>query len=256
MPEYILNWRPSPPDPRDFLYKRSFLRRLRPLPDSTDLSKRCSPIVDQGELGSCTACAIVSGLREYLAINTANLPERLSRLYLYHEEREIEGTTHLDWGAYIVDGFKVLVNEGVPPERLWPYNIGQFAIDPPPNVNLAALPWRIKKYERIYGIQAIKECLADGFPVVAGMDVFRQMIEDAGRTGIVSVPRMFDESMGGHAVTIVGYQDTPRGPAHWKDGGWFKVRNSWGETWGNHGHFRIAYAYVTRGHMSEFWTAR
>ena len=258
MPAHIYNWKPSAPDPRDLIFKPSFLTRLTKLPASADLSGRCSPVVDQGELGSCTACAIVSGLREYLAINGASLPERLSRLYLYHEEREIEGTEGYDWGADLKDGFDVLMREGVPPESLWPYDVAQFTIDPPPEVNAAALPYRIKRYYRIYGIQAIKQCLVSGFPVVAGMDVFRQMEEDAGRTGIVTMPRLLDESLGGHAVTIVGYQDTPWNGnlPRWKGGGWLEVRNSWGYDWGKGGYFRVAYSYVTGGYMSEFWTAR
>ena len=46
---------------------------------------------------------------------------------------------------------------------------------------------------------------------------------------------------GRHGLLIVGYRDDADAPG----GGWFIVRNSLGEEWGDHGYGRLPYAYVT-----------
>ena len=54
-----------------------------------------------------------------------------SRLFIYYNERVIEGTVDTDSGAQIRDGIKVVAKQGVPPETDWPYDIAKFADKPP-----------------------------------------------------------------------------------------------------------------------------
>lgn len=66
--------------------------------------------------------------------------------------------------------------------------------------------------------------------------------EDAGP--VVSVPITL-KATGGHAVCLVGYQDDE----DWAGGGYFVMRNSWGEAWGwreHPGHGRIPYEYMVQ----------
>ena len=55
-----------------------------------------------------------------------------SRLFIYYNERAMEGTVDTDSGAMIRDGIKS-VNAKVAPARrsLWPYDIANFAENPP-----------------------------------------------------------------------------------------------------------------------------
>jgi len=46
--------------------------------------------------------------------------------------------------------------------------------------------------------------------------------------------------VGGHAVLLMGYQDTPE-----YGGGYFICKNSWGRDWGEGGYFRIGYSQVS-----------
>lgn len=85
-----------------------------------------SPIVDQGSLGSCTANAIASGLREYLLKSSQESWTELSRLFLYWHERQLEGHIDEDSGAFILDGMKVLQKIGVCPEVNYPYFLSDF----------------------------------------------------------------------------------------------------------------------------------
>ncbi|WP_238473217.1 hypothetical protein [Desulforamulus profundi] len=73
------------PDLRDNIYQAKAIIHPKDLPPAVNLRSRCSPVVDQGELGSCTANAIASGLREYLMIQAKQPLVRLSRLFLYYE---------------------------------------------------------------------------------------------------------------------------------------------------------------------------
>ena len=47
-----------------------------------------------------------------------------SRLFIYYNERVIEGTVDEDSGAMLRDGIKSVSKQGAPHERLWPYRTG------------------------------------------------------------------------------------------------------------------------------------
>src|SRR5215212_2935940 len=107
-------WIPDLPDQRDHLY---FAPRpvLAKLPKNVDLRALCPPIFDQGELGSCTANAIAAA--HQFDQMKQNKPRVFtpSRLFIYYNEREIEGTVREDAGAMIRDGIKSLVKQGAAP---------------------------------------------------------------------------------------------------------------------------------------------
>jgi C1A family cysteine protease len=173
---------------------------------------------------------------------------------MYYEERKTEGTINEDAGAYLKDGCDILVHMGVCTEASWPYDINNFKVQPPDKVLPEAAKYVITKYEKVLGIGNIKTCLASGYVLPAAMEVFAQMESaDAAQTGIVRVPSPRETSMGGHAICIVGYTDTPRGPNYWKGGGYITIRNSWGDKWGDRGYFRVAYDYVNLGYLFEAW---
>ena len=258
MIQRVFNCVASPPDSRNLLFHER-LASAPPvvLPPSVDLRPLCSPIVDQGELGSCTANAWVSGLREFLLLKEGKPLDRLSRLFLYYQERLDEGAVQEDAGANLKDGGDCLINHGVCKEALDPYDISTFK-NPPSAAAMAEAPdFKVRKYMQLTSLGAVKACLAQGYPVVMGMNVYDHMqSEQAAKLGSVACPRQGEQALGGHAVTIVGYKDTPKGPGYWKDGGYLIVRNSWGTSWGLQGYFKIAYAYVTLGYAFEFWTCR
>jgi len=256
--KHIFNCVKSPPDPRHFLFtEKRYTSEKNTLPSSVDLRAQCSPVVDQLDLGSCTANALASGLREFLLLKAGKPLTRLSRLFLYYEERSVEGTIKEDSGACLKDGLDCMLHLGVCREDLDPYDISTFENPPSPVAVTEAVDFKISKYMSVVSLNAAKACLAQGYPVVIGMQVFDQMESDqAAQTGIVSVPPLGAESLGGHAVTLVGYTDTPKfQPGYWKGGGWLWLKNSWGSDWGLNGFFKIAYAYANQ-YVDEYWTAR
>ena len=122
-------WLPDIPDTRDVLYG---VRHPVPpaLPDTVDLRHVCSPVEDQGSLGSCTAQALVGAL-EALEIKNGVAFADLSRLFVYYNERVIIHPVRSDSGAMLRDGIKTLVRQGVCTEQRWPYAVSKFSKKPP-----------------------------------------------------------------------------------------------------------------------------
>ena len=85
------------------------LMASNPLPDKVDLSAGFLPPFDQGDIGSCTANALVA---EFCYSQKANGQpvEMMSRLYLYWQERYIRDkkTINQDTGATLADGILAL----------------------------------------------------------------------------------------------------------------------------------------------------
>ena len=83
-------WLPDLPDQRDFSYS-VVAPRLAALPAKVDLRSKCSPIENQGDIGACTAHALVGAL-EFLELKDGAKFVDLSRLFVYYNERVIEGS--------------------------------------------------------------------------------------------------------------------------------------------------------------------
>ena len=241
-------WIPDIPDQRDHLYAAppAFLTAL---PPSTDLHAKCPAVYDQGQLGSCTANAI-GGAIEFDRL-LQKLPDFVpSRLFIYYNERVIEGTVNSDSGAQIRDGIKTVASQGVCPEPEWPYDITKFAQKPSAKAYSDAVTDRAISYQSlVQDLNQMKGCLASGYPFVFGFTVY-QSFETAAvaKSGHAPMPGSGERVIGGHAVMAVGYDDASQ---------WFLVRNSWGTGWGLAGYFTLPYSYLIQpGLTSDLWTIR
>jgi len=227
-------------------------------PPRVDLRPLCPPIVDQGSLGSCTANALAGALG-FLEIKDGLPSQDFSRLYIYYNERAIEGTIGWDAGAQIYDGIKSLSvgHQGACYESTWPYDISKFTAAPPLAAYTEGESHEILVFESIqpvnnaYQISDLKDCLASGYPFVFGFSVFESFdSEEVALTGIVPMPLPGEVIVGGHAVPCVGYDDTTQR---------FICRNSWGQGWGQNGYFTMPYAFMGASwpaYISDLWTIR
>ena len=240
-------------DPRDHIYQ---LASIPQLAASVDLRNYCSAIENQGNLGSCTGNAI-AGMIELLDRKPGGKGAlEISRLFIYYQERVIEGSVRYDAGAYIRDGLKAVNQYGAPLENLWPYTINRFATKPTTQAYNDAANRKVTGYARCTDFAAVKNALAAGNPVVVGFNVY-DSFESAWSTiphgqagsGMMPYPNTATEQLlGGHAVCIVGYNDT-------LNGGRFICRNSWGTGWGDNGYFYMPYQVIQNTSMSsDFWT--
>ncbi len=242
-------WTPDLPDHRDLFYTAP-AAHLKALPPKVDLRPQCSPVYNQGQLGSCTANSI-AGAVEFDQMKQG-LPSVFvpSRLFIYYNERAMEGTVSQDSGAQIRDGIKSVGKLGVCPETQWPYNIKKFALKPPAVCYKDAVQYRALSYQKVArDLSQMKGCLASGYPFVFGFTVYESFESAAvAKTGRVPLPSAREKVLGGHAVMAAGYDDS------WQV---FIVRNSWGTGWGLKGYFLMPYAYLTHpGLSSDYWTVR
>ena len=242
-------WIPDLPDQRDYQYTAP-VAVIGELPPSVDLTPACPAVYDQGQLGSCTANAIAGAIE--FDMMKQNLPQIYipSRLFIYYNERAIEGTINSDSGAQIRDGMKSVGTQGDCSEDMWPYIIANFQEQPSQDCYQDALQHRAILYQRLNrNLDDMKACLASGYPFVFGFTVYESFeSQQVAQTGHAPMPQKGEQVKGGHAVLAVGYDD---------DNQWFIVRNSCGTNWGMQGYFTLPYAYFTsRNLSSDFWTVR
>jgi len=219
---------------------------LANLPASVDLREHCPPVMDQGDLGSCTAHGITGAIRfALIKAGVADFP--MARLQLYYDERAVEGTVSSDSGAEIRDGLDCAAKRGVAHESLWPYAIAKFKRKPGKVVYADALKFQVLE-RQVVQVDAdhLKAALASGYPVVVGFVCYKGIdSDDTAKTGMLPMPGKKEQSIGGHCVYAVGYGIKP---------GTFTCRNSWSDQWGDGGDFHIPEAYLgSPTYASDFW---
>ena len=241
-------WVADLPDHRDHVYSAP-MQVVTSLPTKVDLSSQCPAVYDQGQLGSCTANAI-AGAIEFDLMKEKKKDFMPSRLFIYYNERDIEGTVDSDSGAQIRDGIKSIASQGDCPENEWSYDISKFTEKPSQKCYADALKHKAVQYQRITRtLNQMKGCLASGYPFVFGFTVYDSFeSEEVAKTGQLNMPSAGENVVGGHAVLAVGYDDTQNR---------FIVRNSWGSSWAMKGYFTMPYGYLLDQNLSDdLWTVR
>lgn len=269
----FMGWIPDYPDFRDYteeteevkeILLKSSQRIRAELPKSVDLREWCSPVEDQGRLGSCTAHA-GAGVIEYYERRSFGKHIDISRLFLYKVTRNLMKVSG-DTGAYLRTTMGAIVLFGVPPEEYWPYTDDEKLFDREPHSFLYAFAQNYQgiKYFRhdppgtsgqtLLG--RIKGYLSKGHPVMFGFSVYSS-IEQADKTGRIPFPSQKERLEGGHAVVAVGYDDDIRIKNKFGDietRGALLIRNSWGRGWGEEGYGWLPYEYILRGLAKDFWS--
>lgn len=216
------------------------------LPDVVDLRPKCPPVMDQGELGSCTAHGITGAMR-YEMIKSGKPDIPLARLQLYYDERKREGTIRSDAGAEIRDGIKCAAKIGIAKEALWSYQISLFKVKPTPPVYADAKKIMATKYERVEVEEnALRQALAQNHAPIIGLSVYDSFESaELSHTGMVPMPDKRETNVGGHCMYVVGYGQRP---------GTFTVRNSWADDWGDKGDCYFPVEYLSSKLLgSDYW---
>ena len=233
------------------------------LPASVDLRAWCSPIEDQGSLGSCTANAGV-GMVEYFERRAFGKHIDASRLFLYKATRNMSHWTG-DTGAFLRTTMGALVLFGVPPEEYWRYVIADFDKEPSAFCYAFAQNYQAISYYRLDPpgtstnvlLDRIKLHLSAGLPSMFGFTVYSSYTQ-AAATGKIPYPTPGETIVGGHAIVAVGYDDTIKiknsnqGAAETK--GALLIRNSWGTGWGSSGYGWLPYEYVLKQLADDWWS--
>jgi C1A family cysteine protease len=272
-------WLPPLPDLRDYTDGEPEIAKIakklgvtpsgkktKELPSSVDLRAWCSPIENQGGLGSCTAHAGV-GIVEYFECRAFNKHIDGSRLFVYKTTRNLMGVTG-DTGAWLRNTMGALVLCGVPAEKYWPYtdNKPQFDEEPPSFVYAVADNYEALKYfchdplgSNVAGdvvLENVKRYLAAGIPSMFGFYGFPSFSHSDIKGGI-PYPCPGERAQWGHAVVAVGYDDKKKvknTQCNKTSIGALLIRNSWGTGWGDQGYGWLPYEYVLSTLALDFWS--
>ncbi len=251
-------WQPDFPDHRDRIYNlERVVQRAVELPPVFSLRSEMPPVYDQGQLGSCTGNG-VGAILEHAEIRQGLPAATPSRLFIYYNERVIEGTVNQDSGAQIRDGIKAVASDGAPPEDPdWPYDIAKFAEKPSAKAYEDAKKYEAIEYFRVLPGQAgspIRTPIQEGYPVVFGFSVPSTFESSTWQPAseYLPLPAAGDKPIGGHCVVVVGWDfSLKRFPVNV-----FEIRNSWGAGWGDQGHFWMDARWLSEpslGLSSDFW---
>ncbi len=239
-------YRPDKKNRNDKTYKSS--HSTDDLPSSVDLRPYMTPVENQGNSNSCTANAM-AGAYEYLAKRLKGTAHDVSRLFIYYNARELDGAIDADEGTYLRSCIKVLKKYGTCAEATWPFDLERIFEPPHENAYTEATNFLIEDAYRVdVNLDAMRQCLADGYPFTFGLHLFSSF-QKAGSKGLVPMPEPESEQHdGGHAMLCVGYSDNDKV---------FIVRNSWGEGWGDRGYCYIPYDYMTNPDLNgDLWAIR
>ena len=134
----------------------------------------------------------------------------------------------------VTDGLNILSEQGVCLMDEMPYNEEEWTDKPSSEAKRSARRFRIDEWRRVntMDIKEIKTHLAAGLPIIIGAMVTNEFVEKGYTNGADYIWKKNGESIGGHAMLVVGYDD---------DKNAFKLINSWGKNWGDEGYGWIDY---------------
>ena len=244
-------------------YSKEGLGFAEQIPSSKSLVKYVPPIGNQKDTGSCTAWAttyyaasMVYNRRFGITTWRDKMAHVFDPWFQYSVVSSLqENSKECEQGIGIPNSLKWLELYGpkklfLPPRNY--YCNESFTEKELDAINRNSKPFRLEKYEmeRAYNwdpynypmsnavVNKVKTEIGKyAYPVVAGFRNFGNTLNKVGSDGIWNP--YYEKGTGGHAMTIVGYDD-------YKNGGSFLIVNSWGSNWGDNGYAWIRYSDFKR----------
>ena len=224
------------------------------LPKSMSLKQYCPSIGDQGQTGTCTAWSSTyyAATMEYAILNNITNSSEVSKIafdpyytYLNILSEEEEQKKTCEDGTFIGNACELLVQYGA--KRI---SFDQFdcsskesavsnkelvcPVDFTNYVRLSTQNWDGEQEDEFdVLITSICQTLVNKHPVIIGMELLESFY-NIGADGKYDAANGGQESVGGHAMCVVGYDDN-------KFGGSFQIVNSWADGWGDKGFLYVTY---------------
>ncbi|WP_158808707.1 C1 family peptidase [Beijerinckia sp. L45] len=219
-------------------YAPSIAVKFGKLPNKVDLRPLMTPVEDQGQTSSCVANA-VAGAYEYWIKKASKQDQNISRLFVYYNARWRDGSQDKDEGSVIQLAMEGLQKFGACAEKAWPFDPRLILKKPGAEAYKEGAPFRVHDMAQVpLKLDAWKQALAEGKPIVFGIALFDSFDECTKKGGVVPMPApdaLAREKHSGHSMCAVGYSDSEKV---------FIVRNSWGTDFGDKGYCYMPYDYL------------
>ncbi|MBK9335975.1 MAG: C1 family peptidase [Lewinellaceae bacterium] len=218
-------------------------RRAGDLPLRFSLRPYCPTPKNQGEINSCIGWAMGYGaLTISYAYREGNTDQKeitkqaFSALYLYNQAK----MGNCMGGANIQQTAKILKDKGNCPSKEFDSPLADCDREPDETLIGEAQKHAIKDYIALFNnssapkdkVVRTKRSLAEGKPVIVGMKIRESLKILTSDAPVWQPGGEADKPMGGHALVVVGYNDSS---------GVFDLLNSWGPNWGDNGFFQVRY---------------
>ncbi len=212
------------------------------IPTLVSLRKWASKPRVQGEISSCVgfscsnAMSIMQAMRDSITDVEQRDEDVHSALYIFNQTRP-HGCMG---GSRISDAVELLKTKGDCFARQFDEPIDDCDRQPKAEHHEIAAQYRIKDYIAVFDlshseerkIHLIKQELAEGKPVITGIQITASMFLMKKGEKIWNPKRANPNPTGGHSVCVVGYNDYNQT---------FECINSWGEDWADNGFFYAKY---------------
>jgi C1A family cysteine protease len=216
------------------------------LPNSYDLSSHMPPVRSQGSQGSCVGWATGYYLKSYHEHienqTTYGVGDDYSNVYSPAFIYNAIKVSDCQSGSYFEDALSRLQNVGISSWNDMPYSETHCDTQPSSVAIDNAKCAKITSYQYIYhknmtfSIDTLKNYLTNNQPIVVGVTIYNgfdgQYSRLANKEFIYNNRNLNTNPRGGHAIVVVGYDDTIKA---------FKIINSWGKGWANDGYLWIDY---------------
>lgn len=226
---YVCGALKSPFNPKVLIAEHIYpVARDLNLPEKIDLRTNLLPVRDQGSQGSCVAQSIAC-MKEWQEKIQVNLNELMSPQFIYNNR-----TNYPEPGMYGNDAMEIINKLGCCTEYIYRYGTIESKDKIPKNAFDEASRYKIKSYAQVTTIVGVQTALYKNGPCVIFFPVYNYGPQ-------FWIKGDNDKFIGGHSVTVVGYDKTG-----------FILRNSWGINWNNGGY--TTYPYSQFGVHWEIWT--
>ena len=195
---------------------------LGKLPDVVDWRKKnaVSPVKNQKSCGSCWAFSAVGSIEGAYAIKTGKLYS-FAPQYLVDCDHGDNGCS----GGLMTNAFEFVMMNGVPREEMYPYKAVEGTCQKV-ELETSILGYYTVPEQSAYELMKAVSKSPVAVAIEASASVFQNYV-----SGVID-----DTSCGtslDHGVLVVGYSTE-------QDKGYYIVKNSWGNSWGEYGYVRIA----------------
>ena len=231
------------------------------LPIKISYRAYCPPVLSQGQVSTCVGWATSYGLlsaQQNILMGESNFYKKQVRVmdpnFVYALIRDYSD----GWcqnGTNMGDAMEVLMNYGSKPLYTPPwlscnstYEFDKFALAIASIYTITNFYALIDKSDLV---NTLKYTLNNKKPIAVGMNVTKSFATGSGMQYGKWTPSSSEKIEGGHAMCVIGYDDT-------KYGGSFELMNSYGTDFGDNGFVWISYAdmkkYMQEAYIIELYT--